>query len=92
MCEIASINFRKGKQPKITYLIKGNNIEKFTAFVTKNLMQASDLKDSKGKTLYEGDVCLLKNNQKFIFENITLTSKIKKLGTFKIIGNIFDRK
>jgi DNA-binding transcriptional regulator Cro len=91
MCRVESIHFRKGKRPKITYMIEGNNTKKFTVFSTTNLMQASDLLDSKGIRLYEGDICLI-NKCRFIFNNIEMTHEFKEFGKFKIIGNIFDDK
>lgn len=90
MCKVESIYFRKGKLPKITFVVDGNNKEKFAVFDTKNLMQASDLVDSSGKTVFEGDVCLLKNGDEFIFESLDMKNKLKKSGKFKIIGNIFQ--
>lgn len=90
MCRVDSINFRKGKPPKITYMVKGNNREKFSVFSAKNLMQAADLLDSKGKMLYEGDICLLKNGEKFIFKSLDMVNKLKKAGKFKIIGSVFE--
>lgn len=90
MCKVEAIHFRKGKQPKITYVIEGNNIEKFSVFSTKNLMQASDFVDSCGHTVFEGDILLLKNKEKFIFKSLDLANKLKKLGKFKIIGSVFE--
>lgn len=92
MCKVESIYFRKGKRPKITYVIEGNNREKFAVFSARNLMQASDLTDSDGCTLYEGDICLLENGDKFTFKHIGEEKKLKKLGKFKIIGNIFNER
>jgi hypothetical protein len=91
MCRVESLHFRKGKVPKITYVVEGNNKEKFSVFNTKNLMQATDLLDSKGIRLYEGDICL-NNKVRFIFKNIEMANEFKKFGKFKIIGNIFDDK
>jgi hypothetical protein len=91
MCRVESLHFRKGKVPKITYVVEGNNKEKFSVFNTKNLIQASDLFDSKGIRLYEGDICL-NNKVRFIFKNIEMANEFKKFGKFKIIGNIFDDK
>lgn len=90
MCRVESLHFRKGKLPKITYVINGNNREKFAVFDTKNLMQASDIVDSSGDFVYEGDICKLKNGEEFVFKSLDMANKLKKLGTFKIIGNIFE--
>lgn len=96
MCNVESIHFRKGKPPKITYVVKRNNIEKFTSFSVENLMQASDLVDCEGKTLYEGDICfLLGKRRKLIFKNMSFISALENKATqgyfkFKIIGNIFE--
>lgn len=89
MCEVESIHFRKGKKPKIVYVKPGNRMEKFSAFTTSSLMQACNVIDCEGKTVYEGDICLLKNKEKFVFTDMEMLSKLRKLGKFKIIGNIF---
>jgi len=91
MCRVESLHFRKSKLPKITYVVEGNNKEKFAVFNTKNLMQATYLLDSKGIRLYEGDICLI-NKCRFIFKNIEMANEFKEFGKFKIIGNIFDDK
>ncbi len=90
MCEVESIHFRKGKSPKIVCLKPGNRIEKFSVFSTNNLMQACDILDTDGNTVYEGDILLLKNKEKFVFKSMKLLNKLNKLGKFKIIGNIFE--
>ena len=89
MCKVESIHFRKGKSPKITYAVKGNNRKKFTSFSVENLMQAVDLVDCEGKTLYEGDICLLSRGRKFIFKSIDMLEKLQII-KFKIIGSIFE--
>jgi DNA-binding transcriptional regulator Cro/YopX protein len=88
LCNVASLHFRKGKPIKIIYIT--NKIGKIITFDTKNLMQASNLVDRKGKILYEGDICKLKNGKKFIFKTIKMTNQLKKLGKFEIIGNILE--
>lgn len=90
MCEVESIHFKKGNHPRIVYIKPGNKIERFSVFNAQNLMQAVDVKDCEGKTVYEGDICLLKTKEKFTFENMERLNKLKKLGKFKIIGNIFE--
>lgn len=90
ICCVKSIHFRKGKSPKITYSTNGKKVENLSVFTTKNLMQGVDVVDCEGEVLYEGDICLIKNKEKFIFENIEMLTKLKKLGKFKIIGNIFE--
>lgn len=96
MCKVESIHFRKGNRPKITYIAEGNNKRKFTVFSTRNLMQAADILDSEGKTLYEGDICiLLGTKRKVIFKSMNLISELENKATkgyfkFKIIGNIFE--
>lgn len=90
MCEVESIHFRKGKRTKIIYIKTGNRTEKFSVFNTNNLMQSFGILDCDGNAVYEGDILLLKNKEKFIFKNIEMLSKLKKLGKFKITGNIFE--
>jgi hypothetical protein len=90
MCRVESIHFRKGKAPKITYIIEGNNREKFSVFGSKNLMQAADIVDFYCRPVFEGDILKLKNGDKCIFESLDMVNKLKKLGKFKIIGNIFE--
>jgi hypothetical protein len=90
MCNIESMHFRHMKVPKIIYVTKGNKKKKFTVFTSENIMQAIDMVDCDGKTVYEGDVCLINKKEKFVFESIEMTKKLKKLGKFKIIGNIFE--
>lgn len=90
MCEVESIHFKRGNHPRIVYIKPGNKAEKFSVFNTKNLMQAVDVRDCDGKTVYEGDILLVKNKEKFVFKNIEMLSKLKKLGKFKITGNIFE--
>jgi len=89
MCRVESLHFRKGKPPKITYVVEGNNTEKFASFNTENLMQACDLVDCEGKTLYEGDICLLSRGRKFTFKSIDMRDKLDII-KFIIIGNIFE--
>lgn len=90
MCEVKSINFRQGKSPKIIYIREKNKKQNFYSFNSETLMQAVNVKDINGKVVYEGDILLLKNKEKFIFESIDMIGKLKKLGKFKIIGNIFE--
>jgi hypothetical protein len=90
MFPVDSILFRKGKSPKITYAPFQRKNEKLSVFNTENLMQASSLVDCDGKTVYEGDILRLKHGKKVTFESIEMTETIKKLGKFKIIGNIFE--
>jgi DNA-binding transcriptional regulator Cro/YopX protein len=87
-CDVSSLHFRKGKPIKIIYIT--TKIERIATFDTKNLMQASNLTDCKGKMLYEGDICKLKNGKKIIFKTIQMISQLKKVGKFEIIGNIFE--
>lgn len=88
MCKVESIHFRKDKRPKITYIAKG---KKSTSFITKNLMQATDLTDSYGRTVFEGDILKLKNGEKIVFEKIEDIDKLEKyVGLFKIIGSVFE--
>lgn len=89
MCDVESIHFRKRQAPKIVCISRKSKKEKFSVFTTDNLMQAIDVVDSDGKTVYEGDVCL-KNKARFIFKNIEMIKSFRKLGKFKIIGNIFE--
>lgn len=89
MCEVESIHFRKGKSPKITYKISGIVKANFSSFDTKYLMQAVNLIDSDGKILYEGDICLLKNRKKLVFDSIDKLETFKKLDKFKIVDNVF---
>ena len=90
MCKVESIHFRDGKRPKIIYVKPGNKIEKFSVFDAKNLMQAVNLLDSKGNMVYEGDILFLKDGERFVFKDIEMVSKLRKLDRFKIIGNIFE--
>ena len=90
MCEVESIHFRKGKKPKIVYIKSNDRTEKFSSFITHNLMQAVKITDINGKNVYEGDILLLKNKQKFFFRSMDMVNKLKKVGKFKIIGNIFE--
>jgi DNA-binding transcriptional regulator Cro len=90
MVGVESIHFRKGERPKITYSLPGKKIEKLSKFNNENLMQAIDLQDYEGNILYEGDIILLKNKEKFVFKNIEMIHTIKRFGKFKIIGNIFE--
>lgn len=90
MLVVDSIHFKKGRNPRITYAPFQRKNEKFSVLNTENLMQATSLIDCEGKTLYEGDILLLKNGKKVTFESIEMTETIKKLGKFKIIGNIFE--
>lgn len=90
MCDVESIHFRKYKAPKIVYIKEGNKREKISSFITKNIMQAVNLTDMNGKNVYEGDILLLKNKEKFYFRSLDMLSKLRKLGKFKIIGNVFE--
>ena len=90
MCEVESLHFRTGNCPKITYKVKGKTREKFSSFVTEKLMQASNLTDSEGQILYEGDICKLKSGKKLVF-SFDMKEKLEKT-TFKIIGNIFEKE
>ena len=87
---VESILFREGRPPKITYAPFQRKTEKLSVFNTENLMQASSLVDCDGKTLYEGDILRLKHGKKVTFESIEMTETIRKMGKFKIIGNIFE--
>lgn len=91
MCDVESIHFRKGKGPKIICK-KHNKPGNFTVFTTTNLMQAINLLDSECVMVYEGDICLLKTREKFIVKNMSFAHKLSKLGKFKIIGNVFEKK
>lgn len=90
MFPVESILFREGRPPKITYAPFQRKTEKLSVFNTENLMQASSLVDCDGKTVYEGDILRLKTGKKITFESIEMTETIRKLGKFKIIGNIFE--
>jgi len=90
MCEVESLHFKKTGFPRIVYIDPNNKKNRFSAFSTTNLMQAVNIIDSNGKNVYERDILLLKNNKKFIFNNIEMIGKLKKLGKFKIIGNVFE--
>lgn len=90
MCEVKSINFNPKKRPKIIYINPNNRKEEFYSFNSETLMQAANIKDINGKVVYEGDILLLKDKKKFFFRNIDSANKLKKLGKFKIIGNIFE--
>ncbi|CAB4127687.1 YopX protein [uncultured Caudovirales phage] len=97
MCRVTFMSFYEDKMPKITYKVPstvfyGNTTEKISAFSTENLMQAINLVDSNEKMVYEGDICRLKNGEKFIFKNMGMINKLKKVGKFTIIGNIFECK
>ena len=88
MCKVESIHFRKSKRPQITYVVKG---KKLTSFMGKYLMQAADLIDCYGNTVFEGDILKLKNGEKIIFKKIDDVDKLKKhMGLFKIIGSVFE--
>jgi len=90
MCAVELIHFRKGKPHKIVYVKEGNRSEKFSSFITKNIMQATNVTDVDGRNVYEGYILLLKNKQKFFFRSLDMLHKLKKLGKFKIIGNVFE--
>ena len=91
LCDVEAIHFRNGKTPRIIYKIEGKKkSEKFSAFNSENLMQGSKLVDRDGKIVYEGDVLQLNKGKKFTFESIEMTNQVKRLGKFKIIGNIFE--
>jgi hypothetical protein len=89
MCEVESLHFRKDRCPKITYKVKGKSREKFSSFVTEKLMQASNLTDSDGEILFEGDICKFKSGKKLVFSFDT-KEKFENI-TFKIIGNAFEK-
>jgi hypothetical protein len=90
MCEVESIHFRKGKRTKIIYVTPANRGEKFSVFNKQNLMQSFGILDCDGNLVYEGDILLLKNKEKFVFKSVEFINKLKKLAKFKIIGNIFE--
>lgn len=90
MCHVESIRFRKGKAPKITYMVKGNNVEKFASFNSENLMQATELVDINGNSVFEGDIIQLENGKKLTIESFCMKIKINKNSEFIIIGNIFE--
>jgi hypothetical protein len=89
MRNVKSIYFMEKKGIKIIYIGGGKRISTIVPNI-KNIMQAVDLKDVDGKILYEGDIVVLKNGKKFIFKNNKMVDKLKKLGQFKIVGNIFE--
>ena len=91
ICQVTALNFIEGNKPKITYIIEGKKkSEKFAAFDSENLMQALDLVDSEGKTVYEGDILKLKSGKKLTVKNKEMMAELGKADKFKIIGNIFE--
>src|SRR5271166_943505 len=90
ICKVESMHFKEGKLPKITYLVKNKHLKSLSVVTTKNLMQGVDFVDSEGKMVYEGDIFQLSSGTKFTFEKIEMAHKLKRLGKFKIIGNIFE--
>lgn len=91
LCRVESLHFRKGKPVKIVYVIEGNKREKFTSFLSENLMEAYGIIDLYSKPLFEGDIVQFKNGDQLTFQSKEEMIKLKKKnGQFKIIGNIFE--
>ena len=87
---VNEIRFRKDTKPRIVFTV-GKRV--IFSFDTKYLMQMSNVVDSEGMPVYEGDVVeYVHGNERhrYKFLNIESTRYLTNLKIFKIVGNIFE--